>query len=250
MTNPSVTYTFTNSTTADGPQVSQNFTDLINAMTDGTKSFSIDALTCAGAVLLNGNVTLGNASSDDVTVTGSLASHIPVKTNSTYDIGDSTHALRVLYSNRIVGGTTAGTSILGRTDGNAPNAGDLGAKIEQSYSGVDGSTGWANATSVSVTAGTWIPCAIVMVTANATNVTSVSVGYSTDSGASTFSDFSATLPNVYNNAKTTATNTDLSAQIVGAPITVASTTTYYCKISTGVGAPTKVAGKIWFVRIA
>jgi hypothetical protein len=70
MANPSVTYTFTNSTTADGTQVSQNFTDLINSMTDGTKSFSIDALTVAGAALFNGDVTLGNASSDVITVNG------------------------------------------------------------------------------------------------------------------------------------------------------------------------------------
>jgi hypothetical protein len=54
MTNPSVTYTFSNSTASDAGQVNQNFTDLINAMTDGTKSFSIDALTCGGTVTING----------------------------------------------------------------------------------------------------------------------------------------------------------------------------------------------------
>lgn len=97
MANPSVTYTFTNSTTADGTQVSQNFTDLINGMTDGTKSFSIDALTVAGTALFNGSVTLGNASGDDITVTGSLASSIPVKTTNSYNIGDATHGLAGAY---------------------------------------------------------------------------------------------------------------------------------------------------------
>jgi hypothetical protein len=97
MANPSVTYSFTNGTSADGSQVNTNFTDLINAMTDGTKSFSIDALTVAGTFTANGNVTLGNASSDDITFTGSVASTIPVKTNSTYNFGSSTLGLLSVY---------------------------------------------------------------------------------------------------------------------------------------------------------
>lgn len=59
MANPSVTYTFTNGTTADGSQVSQNFADLIAGMTDGTKSFSIDALSVAGTAGFSGTVTIG-----------------------------------------------------------------------------------------------------------------------------------------------------------------------------------------------
>lgn len=73
MASPSVTYTFTNGTTSDGPQVSQNFTDLINSLTDGTKDLSISALTCAGTVSLNGNINLGNASGDTITVAGTYA---------------------------------------------------------------------------------------------------------------------------------------------------------------------------------
>ena len=70
MAAPSVTYTFTNSTTADADQVNTNFANLISAMTDGSKSFSIDALTCAGACILNGSVTLGNATADTITANG------------------------------------------------------------------------------------------------------------------------------------------------------------------------------------
>ena len=73
MANVSVSYTFSNSTTADATQVNQNFTDIINGTSDGTKDFSISALTCAGNVTFNGNTTIGNASSDDLTVTASLA---------------------------------------------------------------------------------------------------------------------------------------------------------------------------------
>ena len=94
---PSITYTFSNSTTADATQVNQNFTDIINGITDGTKDLSISALTCAGNVSLNGTVTLGNASGDDITVTGSLASSIPIKTTNTYNIGSSTLGLASIY---------------------------------------------------------------------------------------------------------------------------------------------------------
>jgi len=97
MTSPSVTYSFSNGTTADATQVNQNFTDVINALTDGTKSLSIDALTVAGAASLNGAVTLGNATGDDVTVTGYVASNVIPKTDDTYDLGASANKWKDLY---------------------------------------------------------------------------------------------------------------------------------------------------------
>ncbi len=97
MTAPSLTYTIANGTTADATQVMQNFNDLLNGITDGTKDLSISALTCAGTATFNGAVTLGNATGDDITVTGSLASSIPIKTTNTYDIGSSTKGLAGAY---------------------------------------------------------------------------------------------------------------------------------------------------------
>lgn len=97
MPSPSVTHTFSNSTTADATQVNTNFTDLINGASDGTKDYSINALTCAGAATLNGNVTLGNASSDTLTITASLASSIAIGTTNSYDIGSATVGLRSVY---------------------------------------------------------------------------------------------------------------------------------------------------------
>jgi len=76
MANISVTYSFTNGTSADADQVNQNFTDIINGTSDASKDMSINALTVAGALTANGNVTLGNSSGDDLTVTASLASTI------------------------------------------------------------------------------------------------------------------------------------------------------------------------------
>src|SRR3990167_9323796 len=97
MANVAVTNTFSNGTTADGPQVNTNFTDIINGTSDGTKDFSINALTLAGAFTANGACTFGNASGDDLTFTGSLASSIPVKTNNSFDIGAATLALASVY---------------------------------------------------------------------------------------------------------------------------------------------------------
>lgn len=92
-----MTYTFSNGTTADATQVNQNFTDIINSLTDTTKSLSIDALTAAGTAAFNGSVTLGNGTPDDITVSGSLASSIPIKTNNSFDFGSSTLGLASLY---------------------------------------------------------------------------------------------------------------------------------------------------------
>jgi hypothetical protein len=94
---PSLTYTLTNNTTADASQVQQNFNDLLNGYTDGTKDLSISALTCAGTATLNGHINLGNSSADDLTVTASLASNLAIKTNNTYGIGSSTLGLSGVY---------------------------------------------------------------------------------------------------------------------------------------------------------
>lgn len=94
----SVTYTFSNSTTADATQVNQNFNDIINGLSDGTKDLSVSAITAAGNVTFNGNTTVGNASSDDFTLTASLASSVPIKTHNSFDIGSVTSkGLRAIY---------------------------------------------------------------------------------------------------------------------------------------------------------
>lgn len=94
---PSVTYTFTNGTTADATQVNTNFTDVINGITDGTKDLTLSALTVGGVGTFNGNVTLGNSTVDDITITGSIAATIPWKTNATGNIGSSTLAPASIY---------------------------------------------------------------------------------------------------------------------------------------------------------
>lgn len=97
MAAPSVTNTFVNSTTASATEVNTNFTDLINGASDGTKDYTINALTCAATATFNGNVVLGNALSDDVTFTGSVESNVPCGTTATYNIGSSTIGFLALY---------------------------------------------------------------------------------------------------------------------------------------------------------
>ena len=113
---PSVTYSFTNGTTADATQVNTNNTDLINGASDGTKDYNISALTASGTATLNGNVTLGNGSVDDITITGSIAASIAIKTTYSYDLGSSTVGWKSFYLGssdsaartvRVIGGVIA-----------------------------------------------------------------------------------------------------------------------------------------------
>lgn len=97
-----VTYTFTNSTTADATQVNTNFTDIINGTTSGTKSFDIGSLIVEGTSTFQGAVSLGDGTPDDIQWLGSLASTIPIKTNNTYNFGSSTLGLASVY----LGGST------------------------------------------------------------------------------------------------------------------------------------------------
>lgn len=144
MANISVTYSFSNGTTADADEVNQNFTDIINGTSDGTKDFSINALTCAGTATLNGNVTLGNASGDDVTITGSIAGSIAIKTTNSYDLGSSSAALRYIYLS--AGGTYTVRLAAGTASANwnltIPTA--AGTKGQALYdSDGSGTLGWA-----------------------------------------------------------------------------------------------------------
>ncbi len=97
MAAPSYTYTLTNGTTADASQVMQDFNDILNGVTDGTKDLSISALTVAGTLTANGHVNVGNSSSDDLSITASLATSIPIKTTNAVNIGSSTLGLASAY---------------------------------------------------------------------------------------------------------------------------------------------------------
>lgn len=94
---PSTTYTLTNGTTADASQVQQNFQDLINGFSDGTKSLNMAAGTFLGSVSISGAVTLGLSTSNLITWNGSLNSSIAISTTNSYDIGSDPFGLRSIY---------------------------------------------------------------------------------------------------------------------------------------------------------
>jgi len=65
---PSVTYSFSNGSVASAPDVNTNFQDILNAISDGTGDLSFNTLTLTSTLTANGNVTLGNAAGDTLTV--------------------------------------------------------------------------------------------------------------------------------------------------------------------------------------
>lgn len=89
---PSVTYTFVNNTSASASEVNQNFSDIINSLTDSTKDIQVAAITAAGTLTANGDVNLGNAVTDSITATGRLDSDLLPIADDTHDLGSSSLA--------------------------------------------------------------------------------------------------------------------------------------------------------------
>ena len=96
---------------------------------------SFTTLTASGATTLNGAVTLGDATGDDITVTGRVASHLVPKTNDTYDLGTSSLRWRTAYlaaSTLDLGGATissdgTGTITIAATGATLPAASQIGS---------------------------------------------------------------------------------------------------------------------------
>ena len=92
---PSVTYTFSNGTTADATQVNQNFSDLVNGITDATKDLSIANLTVATALTASGTLA--------VTSTSTLSGNVTINNSRTLTISKT--------SSQLIFGTTNTTTI-------------------------------------------------------------------------------------------------------------------------------------------
>jgi hypothetical protein len=73
MATPSVTYTFTAGTTARAAQVNTNFTDVINSLTDGTKSITVAAVNNLTITSSTGTLTITAAKTLSVSNTLTLA---------------------------------------------------------------------------------------------------------------------------------------------------------------------------------
>ena len=91
----------------------------IGANNASTGAFS--TLTASGATTLNSSVTLGLSQTDDINITGKIASHVLVKTDSTYDLGASNARVRHIYSDQITASTINGFTAGGAINFNSEN---------------------------------------------------------------------------------------------------------------------------------
>lgn len=201
---PSFTYTLTNSTTADASQVMQNFNDILNGVSDGSKDLSINALTCASTATFNGNVVVGNASSDTLTVTASLASHLVPSADATYDLGSTTIGFRALYlggnsnyAKVIASGSTSADWTLTLPTG----AGTAGYGLQTNGSGVT----------------SWVPLCTAYVAKSADYTILDTDGYRYIGVATSSSDITITLPTAADNTGRVITVFKTDAQSGVAP---------------------------------
>jgi hypothetical protein len=177
----------------------QNFNDILNGISDGTKDISVNALTVAGAATLNGNITLGNATSDDLTATGRWASNLDPKTAATYDHGTSSQTWRAMYldngatdsgaiyfdagTTKFIKGSADGTTLniggftliapvdaeyKGRTTSAAATAGYLG-EVKTVDSSTSVGTSPTTLATLALTPGVWLLSGMMRVGADATN---------------------------------------------------------------------------------
>lgn len=266
MANVSVSNTFTNGTTADASQVNQNFTDIINGTSDGTKDFSISALTVGGAFTANGNATLGNASSDDLTITASLASTLNIKTTASFDVGSTTIGLRALFlglstfttklataataSWTFTFPTTAGTNgyimqtdgsgntswikdKLGTTTNDSASSGYIGYEVRAASTtltawSTNGS--WGDVAQILVPAGDHDIDALLSVERNGSTITSASIAVTTSSGTSSTGQLLGDNYTPFPYPLSTGSQYTFGA-INGYRVSVATATTHYLKFN-------------------
>lgn len=96
MAAPTIRHTFVDATTCDATQIMNNYNSIIEALSDGRKDLTVSAFTSESTSTFNGNITLGNASADTVTINAKLNTSISIKTNGTYDLGSSSKVMAVL----------------------------------------------------------------------------------------------------------------------------------------------------------
>lgn len=214
---PSVTYTFTNGNTADATQVNQDFTDIINGISDGTKSLNMSAGTFAGTLTANAAVTLGASAGNAITWNGSLNSSIPMVTTNTNDIAGSTIGLRSIY--------------LADSGSNARTTRVIGAAIASSWTMTLPTSGGSSGQHLQTDGAgvtSWVQPSATPKWAQSVLVTSVSAGYwarsSSSFGACTINSGTASLTNASGN---TITITAAATNGLGITFTPASSSSIY-----------------------
>lgn len=88
MSQPSISYVLANGTANDAGEVNTNFSDIISALTDGTKDLTMATGTFTTLIGTTATFT-------SITATNLLSTLLP--TNATYDLGDATHNFKALF---------------------------------------------------------------------------------------------------------------------------------------------------------
>jgi hypothetical protein len=174
----------------------QNFNDILNGVSDGSKDLSINALTVAGTATLNGNIILGNNSADTITVTGTFGVF----------------------------------ALAGVTDASSAATGKVGEVLSVTQSSATSfpSTGtFGDLGSISMTAGDWDVYYSINATSNGADAL-VQIGITTTSGNST----TGLAAETGNYGNVSLRNADGQATVTCfTRVNISSPTTYYAKVS-------------------
>ena len=97
MAYPSVTNTLTNNELAQSDHLDTNFNDIVQALQVGDKDINVLTLTVEGLSDLRGNITMGNSSSDDLTINARLISNLIPQAGLSLNLGSSTKGFISIY---------------------------------------------------------------------------------------------------------------------------------------------------------
>lgn len=232
-----VTYTFSNGTTADATQVNTNFTDILNGLSDGTKDISIGALTVATTSSHTGVASFAAQLRSALGSVGAPAYSFTGDTNTgMYSSGADALQLVTNGVARVdlgtagtLGSTSYAFSMFGIRAGASPTAGTIGEYMESVQSTATNTAAnnvWSDGTSLSLTAGEWELAAAADYSQNGATGTAVLLGISSTTGNSAtgltfgYNAFSAPFPTA---------NADTPIWIPCYRVSISSTTTYYLK---------------------
>lgn len=234
-----VTYTFSNGTTADATQVNTNFTDILNGLSDGTKDISIGALTVATTATLTGVASfaaqlrsaLGSVSAPAYSFTGDLNTGMYSSGADALELVTNGVTRVALGTSGTLGNTSYAFSMYGIRSGASPAAGTIGEyteAVQSTATNTSGNNVWGDGASLSITAGEWeLSASCDFSLGTASSVSAVLLGISTTSGNSAtgltfgYNAFSAPGPTA---------SADTPLWIPCYRVSVSSTTTYYLKI--------------------
>jgi hypothetical protein len=134
MASPTVTYTLANNTTVDANKFNTNYNDILAAMTDGTKTFNIAAMTLESLTIslsldVNGDASVSGALDVGGNLTAATYGDIIPTTDSAEDIGNTNTRFRAIYADDLYATNGCG----GRVDGAVLGTGKIGEYLSNNY---------------------------------------------------------------------------------------------------------------------